>query len=108
MIRRKTTLIKSGVLPVVAAAGLAMGTGLATATPAEAGCSYGTQSVELPTAQSHGGEIQLAAHHEKKACGPCAAKACGPSNPCNPCAAKNPCNPCAAKSPCNPCGAKSK
>ena len=56
----------------------------------------------------------------KKACNPCAAKACNPCaakkgcGACNPCAAKkacNPCNPCAAKkgcgacNPCNPCGA---
>jgi len=53
----------------------------------------------------------------KKACNPCAAKACNPcggkvvkASACNPCAAKKACNPCATKvasacNPCNPCAA---
>lgn len=105
MTRRKTTLIKSTVLPMVAAAGVAVGSGMATTASAEAGCSYGTQSAQLPAAKAHDGNIILAMSHGKK---PCGASACSPcaAKPCSPCAAK-PCSPCAAN-PCNPCAAKKK
>ncbi len=108
MTPRKTTLIKSTVLPMIAAAGVAVGSGLVLPTSANAatGCNYGSQTAELPAAKARDGGIILAA-----GCGaakPCAAGACAPKNPCaakacapcNPCAAKNPC------SPCNPCAAK--
>ena len=117
MTRRTSPLIKSAVVPMVAAAGVAVGSGLALSTSAEAAdCSYGLQTAELPAAKSTDGRIQLAMSHKEKACNPCnpcgATKAgnpcnpCAATNPCNPCAAKNPCNPCAAKNPCNPCAGK--
>lgn len=106
----KLQLLSTAVAPVVAAFGIVS----ASPAAADGDCLYRSAGKALPTAQSRGGEIILAA-----GCKPCAAKA---ANPCaakaaNPCAAKaaNPCaakaaNPCAAKAtnPCaaNPCAAK--
>lgn len=83
---------KRSILTLAAAAGVALGTGLA-ATAAQAGDMSGCNSVTtaaLPAAKAKSGIILVA-------CTPCAPKAC---TPCNPCAAKGcaPCNPCAAKS----------
>jgi hypothetical protein len=100
----KTKLLSTTVLPMVAAAAVAVGSGLAMTAPAQANSFGQGIAAELPAAKARVGGVQLAA------CNPCAAKApcnpCAAKNPCNPCAAKNPCNPCAAKNPCNPCAAK--
>jgi hypothetical protein len=90
----KTKLLSTTVLPMVAAAGIVVGTGMGMAAPAQAKGIGQDVAAELPAAKARVGGVQLAA------CNPCAAK-----NPCNPCAAKNPC---AANNPCNPCAAKKK
>ena len=89
----KTRLLGSTVIPAAVAAGVAV-----------------VAIYAMPVAVA---QTQIAAHHEKKGCNPCAAKKgcnpCAAKRGCNPCAAKkgcNPCNPCAAKKGCNPCAAK--
>ena len=107
----KTKLLSTTVLPMVAAAGIAVGAGLGIATPAQAKGIGQDIAAELPAAKARVGGMQLAACSPCKAknpCNPCGANPCAAKNPCNPCAAKNPCNPCAAKNPCNPCAAKKK
>jgi len=77
----KTRLLGSTVIPAAVAASVAV-----------------VAIYAMPVAVA---QTQIAAHHEKKGCNPCAAK-----KGCNPCAAKRGCNPCAAKKGCNPCAAK--
>ena len=87
----KPRLLSASVIPMAAAAGLAIGGGVVTATPSHAKGVAQDLSAEMPAAKARAGGLQLAA--------------------CSPCKAKNPCNPCAPKNPCsakNPCGAKSK
>ena len=97
----KFSLLSTTVIPAFVGAGIAVGSAMAPATPANA-ANVGTgQPTLLPVAKPKPRYIQLA---QCKPCNPCAAKkGC---NPCNLCAAKrpcNPCNPCAAKGACNPC-----
>jgi len=105
----KTKLLSTTVLPMVAAAGIAVSAGVGMAAPAQAKGVGQDVAAELPAAKARFGGVQLAACNPCKAkspCNPCAAKnPCAAQNPCNPCAAKNPC---AAQNPCNPCAAKKK
>ena len=93
-------LLSTAVIPLAAAAGLAIGGGIMTAAPSHARVVSQDVAAELPQAKARADGLRLAS------CSPCKAK-----SPCAPCGAKSPCAPCGAKSPCgatNPCGAKKK